>query len=58
MTVATTNDEVIAPMGGRGLPSTILVDAHGRIVGAATGEHNQAFFEERARELLEAPSTR
>ncbi|MBI5542257.1 MAG: hypothetical protein HY901_00085 [Deltaproteobacteria bacterium] len=58
LTVATTTDEVLAPFGARGVPATVLVNAAGRVVGAATGPREQAFFEERAKDLLEssAPS--
>ena len=51
VTVATTRDEVLAPLGARGVPATILVDSNGRVVGAATGARDQAFFEQVAGEL-------
>ena len=54
MTVAVTKDEVLGPLGARGVPATILVSAQGQVVGAATGARERGFFEERARDLLQA----
>lgn len=49
--VAVTRDEVLAPFGVSGVPSTIFVNAEGRIVGAATGERSAEFFRKHARAL-------
>jgi len=53
MRVATTKDEVLAPLGIRGVPATVFVNAEGRLVGAATGERSAAFFAKRAAALAE-----
>lgn len=47
--------ELLAPLGVRGVPSTVFVDRSGRIVAARTGAADRAFFRERANELLAAP---
>ena len=58
MPVATTADEVLAPLGVRAVPSTVFVAADGTVVAAATGERGERFFEERVRELLGPERTR
>jgi thioredoxin-like negative regulator of GroEL len=52
MAVATTRDEVLAPLGVRAVPSTVFVAADGTVVAAATGARSEAFFERRVRALL------
>lgn len=51
-TVAITTDEVLAPFGARGVPSTAFVSKDGRVVAAATGARDRAFFARRAQALL------
>ncbi len=50
-------NEVLAPLGVRDVPSTIFVNAQGIIVSAATGPRKAGYFRRRVKELLE-PSRR
>lgn len=50
--MAVTDDEVLAPLGVRAVPSTVFVSADGTVVAAASGVRSEAFFEERVRALL------
>lgn len=52
--VAVTSDELLAPFGVRGVPSSVFITAGGRVVGAATGMRDRKFFGARARALLDA----
>lgn len=52
MEIAVAQSELLAPLGVRALPSTVFVSADGRIVAAATGARDAAFFERRVRELI------
>ncbi len=52
MELAVAESELLAPFGVRALPSTVFVSADGRIVAAATGARDEAFFDRRVRELL------
>jgi thioredoxin-like negative regulator of GroEL len=53
MTVATTRDEVLAPLRVNAVPSTVFVDASGTIVAAASGLRKRSFLEARVRALLD-----
>ncbi len=53
MTVATTHDALLDATGARGVPATLFVTAQGRLIGAATGARDQAFFERQAKRLWE-----
>ena len=53
-TVAITSDEILAPFGLRGVPSTAFVDGQGRVVASATGARDRAFFSRRAQALIES----
>lgn len=52
MRVAISEDELLAPLGVKRVPSTVFVNAEGVVVAAASGERSRAFFEKRARALL------
>ncbi len=52
MDVAIARGEVLAPLGVRAVPSTVFVSKDGVIVAAASGARDEAYFEERVRELL------
>lgn len=52
MEIAVAESELLEPLGVRGLPSTVFIDAEGRIVAAATGARSERFFDRRVRELL------
>ena len=52
MRVAISKDETLGPLGVNQVPSTVFVDAEGRIVAAASGERGRGFFERRVRALL------
>ncbi|HZH02918.1 MAG TPA: TlpA disulfide reductase family protein [Myxococcaceae bacterium] len=53
MTVATTEGEVLAPLFVNQVPSTVFLDAFGRVVAAASGARGRAFLERRTRALLQ-----
>lgn len=54
MQVAIAGDgEMLAPLGVRGVPSTVFIDEHGVIVAAVTGGRERDYFRRRARELLD-----
>jgi hypothetical protein len=53
MPVAIARGDVLQPFGMHAVPSTAFIAADGRIVALARGSQRRAFFEERARELLE-----
>lgn len=45
-------EEMMAPLGVRAVPSTIFVNPDGYIIAAATGARDRAFFRRRVKELL------
>lgn len=53
MQVATTEDEVLGPLGVNALPSTVFLSREGLIVAAASGRRDGDFLEKRVRALLE-----
>ena len=50
--VAVAETEMLGPYGLKVVPSTLFVDAQGRVVEAAEGSHGRAFFAEHAQALL------
>ena len=50
--VATPDGELLAPLGVHQVPSTVMLDADGKIVVAATGPQSLAFFRRRLAELV------
>lgn len=53
--VALARGELLAPLGARGVPATVLISRHGRIVGTAQGPRGAGFFLDAAEELLDRP---
>lgn len=52
MMVATTEDEILAPLAVNQVPSTVFIDKDGVIVIAVSGERSKGFFEKRLKALL------
>lgn len=55
MKVAIADEPVLGPLGVSAVPSTVFVDAAGKIVASVNGPRKRAFFERRLRELLDVP---